>query len=122
MILLFTYGYFVSSLLISWHKADIVVIFFFTIVHFDIISSLSVSWNKGDRKIEDTGRFKFGADDKTFSFEIPAALSTDTGSYSVVAKNGAGSSSWTFSLGVAMGEAGGDVDVQELLKSVQVGC
>lgn len=86
-----------------------------------IFIHLAVTWNRGGREIEDTGRFKFSEAGTKFSFEIPAALATDSGAYTVRAGNKKGSSTWTFTLSVAVTDVvGGDVNVQELLKSMQV--
>ncbi|XP_071104533.1 twitchin-like isoform X3 [Haliotis cracherodii] len=82
-------------------------------------SSPTVSWSRAGREIEDTGRFKFTQDGNNFTFEIPAVLSTDSGAYTVKVKDDSGCATWAFSLHVAIGEsAGGDVDVQQFLKSV----
>lgn len=81
-----------------------------------------MSWSKNGREVEDTGRFTFTRDGNAFSLTIPAALSTDSGVYTVTADSEAGSVSWSCTLVVAMGEAsGGDEDrVKELLRSVEV--
>ena len=80
-----------------------------------------VSWSKDGRPLEGSGRFRQSQDGNSSTFTIPAALSTDTGSYTVTASNEKGESSWTFSLVVRMGDsAAGDVDVQKLIDSVQV--
>ena len=84
------------------------------------LSHHPVSWSKEGRSIEDSGRFKFSQDGNTYSLTIPAALSTDSGTYCVSAESEAGSVSWTFSLGVAIGDSGDEAKVQELLKSVEV--
>lgn len=82
---------------------------------------LSVSWSKDGRPIEDSGRFTFAQVGNNTTFTIPAALSTDSGSYSVTAKDDRGQNSWTFSLLVRIGESStGDVDVQQLIDSVEV--
>ena len=79
-----------------------------------------MSWSKDGRSIEDSGRFKFSQDNNSYSLTIPAALSTDSGTYCVSAESEAGSLSWSFSLGVAIGDSGDEAKVQELLKSVEV--
>lgn len=82
---------------------------------------LSVSWSKDGRPIDDSGRFAFAQDGNNATFTIPAALSTDSGSYTVTAKDERGQNSWTFSLVVRIGDSSaGDVDVQQLIDSVQV--
>ncbi|KAK7500457.1 hypothetical protein BaRGS_00008364, partial [Batillaria attramentaria] len=79
-----------------------------------------LSWSKDERPVEDTGRFSFSQDGNTYTLTIPAALSTDSGMYTVTATSDAGSTSWSCSLGVAIGESSGDeAAVQELLKSVE---
>uniref|UniRef100_A0A0B7BN15 Uncharacterized protein n=1 Tax=Arion vulgaris TaxID=1028688 RepID=A0A0B7BN15_9EUPU len=67
-------------------------------------STVAVSWSKDGRPIEDSGRFTFDQDGNNVTFTIPAALSTDTGFYSVTAKDDRGQNSWTFSLVVRIGE------------------
>ncbi|XP_070200689.1 twitchin-like isoform X4 [Littorina saxatilis] len=74
----------------------------------DSPSELTVSWSKDGRPVEDGGRFKFSQEGKSVSLTIPAALSTDSGTYCVTAKCAEGSASWSCSLAVAIGE-GGDV-------------
>jgi hypothetical protein len=82
---------------------------------------LTVSWSKDGRPLDtESARFKLSSEDNTFTFAIPAALSTDSGSYTVTAATDAGSSSWTFSLGVAIGDSVDEAKVQELLRSVEV--
>lgn len=85
-------------------------------------NSVEVVWKKNGIKIENTGRFKFFANGNKFSFEIPAALETDTDVYCVSASDSKDSNSqWTFSLNVTVTDAPGTahVNVQELLKSIQ---
>lgn len=85
-------------------------------------NSVKVVWKKNGTEIENTGRFKFFGNGNKFSFEIPAALETDTGVYCVLASDGVDSDSqWTFSLNVTVTDTAGTahVDVQELLKSIQ---
>lgn len=80
-----------------------------------------MSWSVDGRPLEDTGRFKFGQDGDSYTFEIPAALATDTGTYCVSAKNSSGSSQWTFTLSVAVSSSPcADIDVIQLIKSMQV--
>lgn len=85
----------------------------------DSPSTVTVSWSKDGRPIEDSGRFKLSQDGNRSSFSIPAALSTDTGSYTLTAADNRGKASCTFSLAVRMGDGAGDVDVQKLIESVQ---
>lgn len=81
----------------------------------------SVSWSKDGRPISDSGRFTFAQDGNSASFTIPAALSTDSGTYSVTASDDRGQASWTFSLLVRIGDStSGDVDVQSLIDGAQV--
>ncbi|CAL1540886.1 unnamed protein product, partial [Lymnaea stagnalis] len=70
----------------------------------DSPSTVTVSWSKDGRPLGESGRFTFTQDGNNGSFTIPAALSTDTGSYSVSAKDDRGQSSWTFSLQVRIGD------------------
>ncbi|XP_055900297.1 twitchin-like isoform X6 [Biomphalaria glabrata] len=86
----------------------------------DSPSTVTVSWSKDGRPISDSGRFTFAQDGNSASFTIPAALSTDSGTYSVTASDDRGQASWTFSLLVRIGDStSGDVDVQSLIDGAQ---
>ncbi|XP_059156398.1 twitchin-like isoform X4 [Physella acuta] len=96
------------------------ITFAFSLQATQATSAVSVSWSKDGRPIDDAGRFTFSQDGTSGTLTIPAALSTDSGSYTVTAKDDRGQSSWTFSLFVRIGDTvSGDVDVQQLLDSVQ---
>lgn len=78
-------------------------------------------WRKGGHSIQDTERFTFNQSGNDASFTIPAALSTDSGDYTVTAKDDRGETNWTFSLVVRIEDVlPGDVDVQRLISNVQV--
>lgn len=80
-----------------------------------------VQWSKDGKDVESSERFKFSQDGNTFTFEIPAALATDSGEYTVTAKNSTGSSQWTFTLSVAVSQSPvADVDVVKLIADMQV--
>ena len=75
---------------------------------------------KDGREIDDTGRFNFGEDGNARSFEIPAAIATDSGVYSVEANNAKGNTVWTFVLHVNISASPcADVDVAKLIESAQ---
>ena len=75
---------------------------------------------KDGREIDDTGRFRFGEDGNCRTFEIPAALATDSGVYSVETNNARGNSVWTFTLNVNVSASPcADIDVLSLIESVQ---
>ncbi|XP_021346443.1 twitchin-like isoform X8 [Mizuhopecten yessoensis] len=61
----------------------------------------TVLWSKDGRTLDDTGRFKISQSGSSFSFEIPAALVTDSGVYCVEAKSGKGTCKGVFTLTVA---------------------
>ena len=83
--------------------------------------SLLVSWTKDGREIQDTGRFRFHSDGNTFTFEIPAALATDSGQYAATARSSRGSTQWAFTLHVAVSLSPcADIDVVQLIRSMQV--
>lgn len=85
------------------------------------VFNCSVSWSKDGRVIEDSGRFTFSQDDNSFSFEIPAALATDSGVYSFEAKDSRGSCGGTFTLSVAVSLSPcADIDVIKLINSLKV--
>ncbi|XP_071120619.1 twitchin-like isoform X18 [Mytilus edulis] len=80
----------------------------------------SVKWSKDGTEVENTGRFKFTQDENKFTFEIPAALATDSGEYTVTAKNSRGSSQWVFTLSVAVSSSPvADIDVVKLIEDMQ---
>ncbi|GFR58132.1 myosin light chain kinase [Elysia marginata] len=86
----------------------------------DSPSTVTVSWSKDGRPLEDSGRFTFAQEGNNATLTIPAALSTDSGSYTVNVSDDRGKAAWSFSLLVKMGDsASGDVDVQQLIDSVQ---
>ncbi|RUS77264.1 hypothetical protein EGW08_014978 [Elysia chlorotica] len=86
----------------------------------DSPSTVTVSWSKEGRPLEDSGRFTFSQDGNAAKLTIPAALSTDSGPYTVTASDDRGKTTWSFSLLVRMGDsASGDVDVQQLIDSVK---
>lgn len=60
----------------------------------------TVMWTKDGREIEDTGRFNFSQDGNSFTFEIPAALATDSGVYCAKATSSKGKAEWQFTLDV----------------------
>ena len=75
---------------------------------------------KDGQVIDDTGRFNFGEDGNNRSFEIPAAIVTDSGVYTVEANNSKGNSVWTFVLHVNVSASPcADVDVAKLIESAQ---
>ncbi|KAL8565325.1 hypothetical protein ACOMHN_029021 [Nucella lapillus] len=82
-------------------------------------AALTVSWSKDGRGIDDTGRFKLSVEGSEYSLTIPAALSTDSGTYRVTAASEDGTSSWSCTLHVAIGDSGDEAKVQELLKEVE---
>ncbi|KAK3103159.1 hypothetical protein FSP39_016894 [Pinctada imbricata] len=80
-----------------------------------------VIWSKDGREIQDTGRFRFGQDGNLFTFEIPAALATDSGHYNATAQNSNGTSQWAFTLHVPVSSSPcADIDVVQLIRSMQV--
>ncbi|XP_061166987.1 twitchin-like isoform X9 [Saccostrea echinata] len=80
----------------------------------------SVVWTKDGREIEDTGRFKFSQDGNSFTFEIPAALATDSGVYCAKATSSKGKAEWQFTLVVRVSSSPcADIDVLQLIKSMQ---
>ena len=79
-----------------------------------------MSWSKDGRSLDDTGRFTFNQDGDCYSLVIPAALSTDSGTYCVKAASEEGAAAWSFSLHVAIGDSADEAKVQELLRSVEV--
>lgn len=84
-------------------------------------SYVTVKWSKDGTEVEDTGRFKFTQDENKFTFEIPAALATDSGEYTVTAKNSRASSQWVFTLSVAVSSSPvADIDVVKLIEDMQV--
>ncbi|XP_076471204.1 twitchin-like [Babylonia areolata] len=86
----------------------------------DSPSALTVSWSKDGRAIDaDTGRFKLGEEGKEYSLTIPAALSTDSGTYCVTATSQEGKASWSCTLAVAIGDSGDEAKVQQLLQEVE---
>ncbi|KAL8579177.1 hypothetical protein ACOMHN_010761 [Nucella lapillus] len=87
----------------------------------DSPAALTVSWSKDGRSVGDSSRLQFSQDGSTHSLTIPAALSTDSGTYCVTAKSSQGSSAWACTLAVTMGDSTTDMaKVQALLKSVEV--
>ena len=75
---------------------------------------------KDGREIDDTGRFRFGEEENQRTFEIPAALATDSGIYSVEANNSKGNSVWTFTLNVDVSASPcADIDVLSLIRAAQ---
>lgn len=73
-----------------------------------------------DRIIEDGGRFKVFNEGPEYFMQIPMALAVDDGTYVFRAKNTAGECKTCFTLFVRESEdAAPDVDVAELLKSVE---
>ncbi|KAK3703484.1 hypothetical protein RRG08_024788 [Elysia crispata] len=85
----------------------------------DSPSTVTVSWSKDGRPLEDSGRFTFSQEGNNATLTIPAALSTDSGPYTVTASDDRGKATWSFSLQVKMGDSAGDVDVQQLIDSVK---
>uniref|UniRef100_A0A0B7BN40 Ig-like domain-containing protein n=1 Tax=Arion vulgaris TaxID=1028688 RepID=A0A0B7BN40_9EUPU len=82
--------------------------------------NVTVSWSKDTRPIDFVERFTFDQSGKSATFTIPASLSTDSGNYTVTAKDDRGVNSWTFSLVVRIEDiASGQVDVQNLINYVQ---
>lgn len=78
-------------------------------------------WTKDGREIEDTGRFNFSQDGNSFTFEIPAALATDSGVYCAKATSSKGKAEWQFTLDVRVSSSPcADIDVLQLIKSMQV--
>lgn len=59
-----------------------------------------VKWSKDGQDLEESDRIKLSQNENSFSLEIPSALSTDAGIYSVKATSDKGSSSWMFTLSV----------------------
>ena len=91
------------------------------IIRMIYLFSLLVSWTKDGREIQDTGRFRFHSDGNTFTFEIPAALATDSGQYAATARSSRGSTQWAFTLHVAVSLSPcADIDVVQLIRSMQV--
>ena len=59
-----------------------------------LISFLSkVTWMMGNRVMDESGRFKLKNEGNRSYFEIPAAIATDSGTYTVEANNQKGA--WT---------------------------
>ncbi|XP_052707844.1 twitchin-like isoform X13 [Crassostrea angulata] len=80
----------------------------------------TVMWTKDGREIEDTGRFNFSQDGNSFTFEIPAALATDSGVYCAKATSSKGKAEWQFTLDVRVSSSPcADIDVLQLIKSMQ---
>lgn len=78
-------------------------------------------WTKDGREIEDTGRFNFSQDGNSFTFEIPAALATDSGVYCTKATSSKGKAEWQFTLDVRVSSSPcADIDVLQQIKSMQV--
>ncbi|XP_064601319.1 myosin light chain kinase, smooth muscle-like [Liolophura sinensis] len=65
-------------------------------------SPVQVKWSKDGQDLEESDRIKLSQDGNSFILEIPSALSTDAGIYSVKATSDKGSSSWMFTLSVGM--------------------
>ncbi|XP_071854761.1 twitchin-like isoform X8 [Apostichopus japonicus] len=79
-----------------------------------------IEWMLDDRIIEDGGRFKVFNEGPEYFMQIPMALAVDDGTYVFRAKNTAGECKTCFTLFVRESEdAAPDVDVAELLKSVE---
>ena len=84
---------------------------------------MTVSWSKDGRAAGECGRFKVVSDNGSQQLTIPAALSTDSGVYTVTATHPqGGTAAWAVSLHVQEGQAGDEAKVHQLLTQVEVPC
>ena len=78
-----------------------------------------VKWFKDNKELVETDRIKFNndSDNNTYSLEIPTALATDDGQYSVTASNSVNEIMAAFSLTVAFDASDSShLDVTQILE------